>query len=427
MKTNFTFKIYCFFATIFILALSLNLKAQTSHDVTASGSSFSPSNLTITVGDEVVWTNNSGSHNVDGLISKFPSNPESFGNAVGAGWTYKFTFNTAGTYDYQCDIHGAMGMVGKITVNPKQATGPFTLTVNFTGMTPHVGENLWLAVIDQATKIEIGRVKKSVTSAAFSIDVAGIESGKSYNVDFFADHNKNGVYNVSPVDHSWRLQLNNVTGNSVLNFAHNTTFTDIAWKNKLTVHFTGMTPHLGEKITLFLKQTDVGIYRDTVIVPLVAAATFDINSFKIKPGISYNIDFYADHNKNGTYDTPPTDHAWRIPLLNVKGDSLINFVHNTTFTDIFSVTSNESLINDSKNIRLYPNPASQYIQVLVPKTYSAIDLIKIFSITGEAIDEKTFPENQESLRFDISQLKNGIYFMEISAGNQRNVMKFIKQ
>jgi len=425
MKTNFTFKIYCFFATIFILALSFNLKAQTSNAVTVSNFSFSPANLTITAGDEVVWTNTAGTHNVDGLTSKFPSNPESFGNAVGAGWTYKFTFNTAGTYDYQCDLHASM--VGKITVNPKPATGPFTLTVNFTGMTPHVGEDLWLAVIDQATKVEIGRVKKSVTSAAFSIDVAGIESGKSYNVDFFADHNKNGVYNVSPVDHSWRLQLNNVTGNSVLNFAHNTTFTDIAWKNKLTVHFTGMTPHLGEKITLFLKQIDVGIYRDTVIVPLVASATFDINSFKIKPGISYNIDFYADHNKNGTYNTPPTDHAWRIPLLNVKGDSLINFVHNTTFTDIFSITSNESLISDSKDLRLYPNPASQYLQVLVPKKYSTIDLIKIYSITGTAIDDKTFPENQESLRFDISQLKNGIYFMEISSGNQRNVLKFIKQ
>jgi plastocyanin len=427
MNTNFTFKTYSFFATIFILALSLNLKAQTSHDVTVSSFSFSPSNLTITVGDEVVWTNTGGSHNVDGKTSVFPSNPASFGNTVGAGWIYKFTFNTAGTYDYQCDPHASSGMVGKITVNPKPAAGPFTLTVNFTGMTPHVGENLWLAVIDQATKVEIGRVKKSVTSAAFSIDVAGIESGKSYNVDFFADHNKNGVYDTAPVDHTWRMLLNNVTGNSVLNFAHNTTFTDIAWKNKLTVHFTGMTPHLGEKITLFLKQTDNGIYRDTVIVPLVAAATFDINSFKIKPGISYNIDFYADHNKNGAYNTPPTDHAWRIPLLNVKGDSLINFVHNTTFTDIFSVTSNETLISDSKNIRLYPNPANQYIQVLVPKTYSAINLIKIFSITGEAIDEKTFSNNQESLRFDISQLKNGIYFMEISAGNQRNVLKFVKQ
>ena len=211
MNSNFTFRTYSFFATIFILALSLNLKAQTSHDVTASGSSFSPSNLTITVGDEVVWTNSNGSHNVDGLISKFPSNPESFGNAVGTGWIYKFTFNTAGTYDYQCDILGPMGMTGKITVNPK------------------------------------------------------------------------------------------------------------------------------------------------------------------------------------------------------------------------TVTSNQTLADGTGKILLYPNPASKYVQILFPGNYDAVNSIKIYNITGSVVDEKTFSDNQESLLYDISQFKNGVYFMEISAGNQQNVLKFIKQ
>lgn len=428
MKTKFTTHAFrSFTLTCILVYLTLSLSAQTSQSVTVSNNKFTPGTLTINVGDEVVWTNTEGSHNVNGKTSTFPNNPVSFGNDVGSGWTYKFTFNTAGTYDYQCDPHAAMGMIGKIIVNPKSTTGPFTLTINFTGMTPHIGENLWLAVIDQTSKVEIGRVKKSVTTAAFTIDVAGIESGKSYNVDFFADHNKNGVYDVAPVDHTWRMQLNNVTGNSTLNFTHNTTFTDIAWKNKLTVHFTSMTPHIGEKIILFLKQTDTGIYRDTVIVPQVAGATFDINSYKIKPGISYNIDFYADHNKNGSYNAPPTDHAWRIPLNAVKGDTIVNFVHNTTFTDIFSTTSSEDLAANSKTIRLYPNPASQYIQVQVTPDYSAIISAKVYSVTGSIVDEKVFSGNQESLRYDISQFKKGIYFMEISSGNQRNVLKFIKQ
>lgn len=428
MKTQFTTHAFRSFTLTCILAyLTLSLSAQTSHSVTVSNNKFTPSTLTINVGDEVVWTNTEGSHNVNGKTSTFPNNPVSFGNDVGSGWTYKFTFSTAGTYDYQCDPHAGMGMIGKITVNPKSTTGPFTLTINFTGMTPHIGENLWLAVIDQTTKMEIGRVKKSVTTAAFAIDFTGIESGKSYNVDFFADHNKNGVYDATPTDHAWRMTLSNVTGNSILNFVHNTTFTDIAWKNKLTVHFTGMTPHVGEKLTLYLKQTDNGIYRDTVIIPQVAAATFDINSFKIKPGISYNIDFYADHNKNGSYNAPPTDHAWRIPLNAVKGDTIVNFVHNTTFTDIFSTTSNEDLAANSKTIRLYPNPASQYIQVQVTSDFSAIISARVYSVTGSIVDEKVFSGNQESLRYDISQFKKGIYLMEISSGNQRNVLKFIKQ
>ena len=428
MKTKFTSHAIRYFSFTLLLAyFSLNLAGQTSHKVAVSNYMFTPSDLPITVGDTVIWTNTGGTHNVNGSTTVFPTNNVSFGNDLGAGWTYKFVFNTAGTYNYQCDPHAAMGMVGKVTVNPKISTGPFVLTVNFTGMTPHVGEILWLAVIDKVTKAEIGRVKKSVTAAAFSIDVSGIESGKSYNIDFYADHNKNGVYDAPPTDHSWRMALDNVTANATLNFVHNTTFTNIAWKNKLTLHLTAMTPHVGEKITFFLRQTDNGLYRDTVIIPQVAGATFDINSFKIKPGISYNIDFYADHNKDGSYNAPPTDHAWRIPLTNVKGDTIVNFVHNTTFTDIFSVTSSETLASNSNQIRLYPNPASEYIQLEEPHDFTAIQSVKIYSITGSTVDEKLFAGNETQGRYDISKFKKGVYLMEITSGGQRKVLRFIKK
>jgi len=397
-----------------------------SHNITVSSGKFTPALQTITAGDTVIWTNIQGSHNVDGQQSVFPSNPESFGNAVGPGWTYKFVFNTAGTYDYHCDPHAIYGMVGKIIVNPNPTTGPYTLTVNFTGMTPHVGETLWLAVIDKATKMEIARVKKT-GEVAYSIEVPGIEKGKSYQVDFFADHNKNGVYDAPPTDHAWRREINNVSSNTVIDFVHNTTFTDIDWKYMLTVHFTGMTPHMGEMIMLYLKQTDTNEYKDTVMYNPVAGATFDIMSFNIKSGMSYNIDFYADHNKNGAYNAPPADHSWRIPLTNVLGDTIVNFAHNTNFTDIFPVTSVRTETVNSGILRLYPNPANQYIQLLVPAGYDAISSIKVFSITGSILDEKVFSGSAESFRYDVSLLKNGIYFMNINSGNHKEVLKFVKQ
>jgi len=211
MKTIFTFKIYSFLATVFILVLSLNLKGQTTHNISAAGTSFTPSQITITVGDKVVWKNDEGSHNVNGNKTTFASNPESFGNNVGTGWTYEHVFNIAGIYNYQCDPHASMGMTGKITVNPK------------------------------------------------------------------------------------------------------------------------------------------------------------------------------------------------------------------------TVTSSQSLADGAEKPLLYPNPASQYIQLLVPGNYETIRSVKIYTIAGSIVDEKAFSENQETLRYDISQLNDGIYFMEISAGNKRNVVKFIKQ
>jgi hypothetical protein len=69
------------------------------------------------------------------------------------------------------------------------------------GMNPHVGQTLKLAVVDKNTGVEINRAT-AVAAADFMIDIYGIEKGKSYNVDFYADHNKNGFYNAPPTDHA---------------------------------------------------------------------------------------------------------------------------------------------------------------------------------------------------------------------------------
>ena len=98
------------------LLMSQYSTAQSTIDVVASGGSFSPANITISVGDTVVWTNTSGSHNVNATTQTYPNNPESFGNAVAAGWTFSHVFTIAGNYDYQCDLHVGAGMVGTVAV-----------------------------------------------------------------------------------------------------------------------------------------------------------------------------------------------------------------------------------------------------------------------------------------------------------------------
>ncbi len=108
-----------------ILALLISFTGfATVHNVAVGSNFFNPSSLTIAQGDTVIWTNTSGSHNVNGTTSTFPSNPESFGNSVGTGWTFQHVFRTVGNYSYQCDPH-APGMSGSVTVNPlSPVTGP---------------------------------------------------------------------------------------------------------------------------------------------------------------------------------------------------------------------------------------------------------------------------------------------------------------
>jgi len=97
---------------------SFHVNSQIVQNVITSGMTFSPANMKIDVGDTVRWTSASGTHNVNGTLATYPSNPESFGNSLGSGWTYSHKFLTAGSYDYRCDQHFSSGMVGTITVLP---------------------------------------------------------------------------------------------------------------------------------------------------------------------------------------------------------------------------------------------------------------------------------------------------------------------
>jgi len=97
--------------------------------VGSDGFSFSPSSLTIQVGDTVEWSWSSSGHTVtsgsqcsaDGQFcspsdSNCASTPPS-----NQGATYSHTFSAAGTFPYFCIPHCDFGMVGTIVVQPAAA------------------------------------------------------------------------------------------------------------------------------------------------------------------------------------------------------------------------------------------------------------------------------------------------------------------
>jgi hypothetical protein len=253
------------------------------------------------------------------------------------------------------------------------------------------------------------------------VDVYGIEKDKSYNIDFFADHNKNGAYNTPPTDHAWRLQLNNVISDTIINFTHNTSFTDIQWKNELAIHFMGMTPHVGQNFWLSVIDKETGISVDTVTTTV--QTEFMVYARGILSGKSYKIDFFADHNKNGSYDKPPTDHAWRVELLNVKSDTMLMFMHNTSFTDIFNTTSNK-IIHDL-TLRMYPNPAADRIFIEQDNISGSETMVFIYDITGKLKHQAT-TQNKSKIEIDIQHLSNGIYFVDVRTNDKQNTLKLIK-
>jgi hypothetical protein len=87
-----------------------------------------------------------------------------------------------------------------------------------------------------------------------------------------------------------------------------------------------------------------------------------------------------------------------------------------------STSSTTISISEEKNLFVYPNPASQTIQIQVGN--NEISNIEIISLTGKKVLEQNLKTNN---RIDISQLTNGIYLIQATSSNgQKITSKFIK-
>jgi amicyanin len=93
-------------------ATSSDAVATTSVDI--KGMAFSPANITVKVGDTVTWTNNDAvAHDVTETDGQ--NGPKS--TLLQPGKSYVFTFDKAGTYNYNCSIHP--GMTGSVIVTER--------------------------------------------------------------------------------------------------------------------------------------------------------------------------------------------------------------------------------------------------------------------------------------------------------------------
>lgn len=86
-----------------------------------------------------------------------------------------------------------------------------------------------------------------------------------------------------------------------------------------------------------------------------------------------------------------------------------------------------SIRNESKlMLELYPNPASDYINVVFDHLGKSD--IHIVDVTGRVVYSTTYDAGGfTNYSLDISSLKSGLYFMQVQAGNESNVLRFIKE
>jgi hypothetical protein len=215
-----------------------------------------------------------------------------------------------------------------------------TLAVSLTGMNPHADQLTVFSVVsdndDLVSRVVVDPL--TLTSGAFSFAVPSAVPDGAHRLDFFADLSGNRQYNAPPADHAWREQLPS-TGTAAVTFTHNTSFTDISTPSiaeggDFTINLSLMNPHVGQLFELRVIDSatgrTVGQYR---LETLAAAESLEIPGIIVN-GRDYRVDFYADLNRDGSYDAPPTDHAWRRTGTGTASGLAVDFTHDTQFTDI---------------------------------------------------------------------------------------------
>lgn len=76
-------------------------------------------------------------------------------------------------------------------------------------------------------------------------------------------------------------------------------------------------------------------------------------------------------------------------------------------------------------IRFYPNPASDVLHIELPDSQKEI-VIRFHDINGRKVFYQKINAQNSGLSVNISELSNGVYFVELISGNRLKTLKFVK-
>ncbi|MFK8036683.1 MAG: T9SS type A sorting domain-containing protein [Crocinitomicaceae bacterium] len=136
-------------------------------------------------------------------------------------------------------------------------------------------------------------------------------------------------------------------------------------------------------------------------------------------GNPFNIPVFGADTYTGapTFADIDSDGDQDLFILEYYGDTY--FYENTQF----NIGLEE--INNDFQINLFPNPATQFIQIHTPSDITAIKQIKVLTLEGKVTSSIT--DNLKTL-IDVNHLESGLYIVEIiSADGQFSRSKFVKE
>jgi hypothetical protein len=140
-------------------------------------------------------------------------------------------------------------------------------------------------------------------------------------------------------------------------------------------------------------------------------------------------DSYGDGLYDGTAQGFYTVTAGATTVVNVPNFVASGNPANTLISRISYFTNNAALSSEDFNaledVSLFPNPSSEYFTIYLPQNILPSGKLEIFNNLGQQIAVKQIATDND-LRINVSSYSNGVYFLNLTIGEQTKTLKFIK-
>ena len=373
-----------------------------------SANEFTPADITINVGEVVGWTNQGGNHNVNGSLATYPDNPEGFDNGAASTdtWTYSKTFTIAGVYDYQCDPHAGLGMVGTVTViDPNAPSYPVypigvVNTVDAEGVADSIGVSCTISGIVHGINFRPAGLQFTVIDS----DGDGI-----------------GVFSASE------------------NFGYTVVEGDVVQMEGSISQFNGLTQI--NPVSLVLTGTDdlqlavdVSELNESTESQLISVTGSFDNSQWVNDGSSFNYDLMTDLGQTFTVRVDSDTDIAGMDFIAVCSTMIVTgiggqFDSDTPydsgyqifpryFEDISCITSTNDLLEDGV-ITISPNPTRNMLNI---STEQNLERLEITNVMGQSVLSQNY-----NTQIDVSNLVKGMYMITFYKENRSHTIKFIKE
>lgn len=99
---------------------------------------------------------------------------------------------------------------------------------------------------------------------------------------------------------------------------------------------------------------------------------------------------------------------------------------NSRYAIIVNGASGQNELVAANDLLIYPNPAKETLQFYLPGKMENAK-VSIFNVKGERVFEQTYSLNYTKEEINLSEMANGLYFIEIADGTGSYKKKFVKE